>query len=255
MIPLRKPRLDRDADGIPILSSVQLEQLAQWFLYRTVPHVLDTPNPLPLSDIVSALTNEGLCSFSFNEDLGRDSNGNKYLGYFDVLKSHICLDQILIKNSGQYRFTLAHELGHFYLHQKINLTALVDGKPEILDTANDIISGAGGRRRTREWIEWQANRFAAALLVPEPTARKSLISIQTQEGVTRRMGTLWLDKQKANRRIYRQSVQRMTKTFSVSKTVIKYRLDELGIVHHQTDGMPTRVGESLGHALADIFRA
>jgi Zn-dependent peptidase ImmA (M78 family) len=85
----------------------------------------------------------------------------------------------------RHRFTIAHELGHYFLHSK-------QGKKPI----------QVGRDGSNTRLEWEANWFAAAFLMPEPAFReaaklwkndplglagKFLVSV---EAVKVRMGTL-----------------------------------------------------------------
>ena len=68
------------------------------------------------------------------------------------------------------RFTIAHELGHLFLH--------LDGDGEYVDTALDLFRGEEGGPRAQEW---EANRFAAALLMPGELVRAE---IETTSSVT-----------------------------------------------------------------------
>jgi len=66
------------------------------------------------------------------------------------------------------RFTAAHELGHYYLHRdKLHkggrhLDRLFDGNKNVQGSRNSIAS----------YDEFQANRFAAELLMPESVLRR-----------------------------------------------------------------------------------
>jgi len=57
-----------------------------------------------------------------------------------------------IKGYGRDRFTLAHELGHFLMHQPENISFARTGIDNKIDAYRD--------------PEWQANTFAAELLMP-----------------------------------------------------------------------------------------
>ncbi len=71
--------------------------------------------------------------------------------------------------AGRYRFTVAHELGHWILHRPIVLAAYAQSglfddaeKYEFVSLNRDVFPSAG-RAVPRE--EWQANRFAVSLLI------------------------------------------------------------------------------------------
>jgi len=90
------------------------------------------------------------------------------LGAIWIEDKRVIIDQSLdpttnpLKN-GRYRFTLAHEVGHWTLHRLYYLTR---AKQPALFGVNDepsIICRAGDT----EPIEWQANTFAAHVLMPK----------------------------------------------------------------------------------------
>lgn len=99
------------------------------------------------------------------------------------------------------RFTVAHELGHQCLHP---------GRPLIVDAAvlvnlrNQVSSLATDRE------EIEANRFAAALLMPEPMVRSQLD----------RLGIIDPDK----------ITTKLAKTFGVSDAAMTIRLTNLGLL-------------------------
>lgn len=80
--------------------------------------------------------------------------GPGVLGGAFLKKREIVIDQSLVNQLGRYRFTCAHELGHIVLHRK-HAAAFEE------TTA----SGAATAPTTNK-LEWQADRFAAAFLMP-----------------------------------------------------------------------------------------
>lgn len=78
------------------------------------------------------------------------------------------------------RFTIAHELGHFFLH-------LAGGEGEFIDDADNfripVEPDAAWTKERRE--EWEANVFAAALLMDEALVRKVWPEIRDVEGMAR----------------------------------------------------------------------
>jgi Zn-dependent peptidase ImmA (M78 family) len=57
---------------------------------------------------------------------------------------------------GRFRFTLAHEVGHWQLHRHVHLRPQVSAQPAFLCRTS----------QSRARVEWQADYFAAALLLP-----------------------------------------------------------------------------------------
>jgi len=69
-----------------------------------------------------------------------------------------------IDNEGFIRFTVAHELGHFYL----------PGHPQLLFPSGDGIHQSRSGFISQQREERQADQFAAALLMPEMLFRKAI---------------------------------------------------------------------------------
>ena len=83
-------------------------------------------------------------------------------GYLSADRSIIYLDQTMASGSilHRHRFTVAHELGHWYLHQDLYEAAERSGLESFVDYVNAI------PEETWAWYEWQAYAFAGLLLVP-----------------------------------------------------------------------------------------
>lgn len=79
------------------------------------------------------------------------------------------------------RFTIAHELGHHFLH------LLEDG--EFVDGEASLFRGLGEDQREAppdRRREIQANLFAAALLMPEPAVRREWEQLKSVDAMARR---------------------------------------------------------------------
>jgi Zn-dependent peptidase ImmA (M78 family) len=120
--------------------------------------------PIPIEEILEAHLG---VNFTF-DDLP------KLLGMPDVLGATWFQDQKVIidetldptvhpEKEGRYRFTVAHELGHWDLHKHLVIgnsgqSSLFDEEPE-----PSIVC----RSSSKPPIEWQADQFASYLLMPE----------------------------------------------------------------------------------------
>lgn len=98
------------------------------------------------------------------------------------------------------RFALAHLLGHLHLHPRREL---------ILDTAARYSHGTLASLPT-DCEEAEANRFAAALLIPEAVVRRMAVE--------------------ADARTAAQLLDLLTPRFEVTRTVMAARLMNLGII-------------------------
>ncbi len=72
-----------------------------------------------------------------------------------------------IQNDGFVRFTIAHELGHFFL----------PGHPEALFPNGDGVHQSRGAFESNEWHERQADCFASSLLMPKPLFEQALANL------------------------------------------------------------------------------
>jgi hypothetical protein len=128
----------RDSNGIPILESEEVEILAECFLSELAPDVLARPLFTPIAEIVYGLQQRGHLTFELWADLGMSPKGHKYLGWYVPALRLIRIDKILGDNDPRFPFTVAHELGHFYLHNELNPEVL-DNAPEIRDSIREIV--------------------------------------------------------------------------------------------------------------------
>lgn len=104
-----------------------------------------TPVPIPVEEWI-----EGPLDIRFGvADLSH--LGTDVLGSVDIPAREILVSEKAALHEGRFRFTAAHELGHFVLHTKISPTF-----------RDDVHMSAFLDRR----FEREADRFAAAFLVP-----------------------------------------------------------------------------------------
>jgi Zn-dependent peptidase ImmA (M78 family) len=73
---------------------------------------------------------------------------------------------IYLRRQSRYRFTLAHEVGHFLFHSDL----ISSIHPKSVFEWKEFIFGVD--EETYDWLEWQAYTFAAAVLVPRSTLKQ-----------------------------------------------------------------------------------
>lgn len=98
------------------------------------------------------------------------------------------------------RFTIAHELGHYFLHA---------GLEQHVDENFRIAWRNASSSKAVNWTEIQANRFAAELLMPTRFLERDLDSLQE---------------------IDKRTVALLAKKYVVSPEAMKIRLSQLGIL-------------------------
>lgn len=158
------------------------------------------PIPVPIEDWI-----EGPLNLRFGiEDLTRF--GPDVLGASFVPQREILISETLLSNEGRFRFTCAHELGHFILHAKLTQAfrdthADPDDKPEE--------------------IEREADRFAAAFLMPSSVVIQSLLlygqSLNLDPATLPQSFPAHAD----------PLTRFIVKLFNVSQTAAQYRLKEI----------------------------
>lgn len=95
----------------------------------------------------------------------------------------IRIDSSLEEKEGRLTFTMAHEVGHWWMHRPIYemgkvtlpLFSYGEGRP-----SPAVVCRAAGKK---EPAEWQADQFAAMLLMPASLLRTSVLSIHDHEQV------------------------------------------------------------------------
>ena len=151
-----------------------------------------------------------------------------------------------IANSVLYPFTLAHEIGHWILHRRLVLQArqqlaLFGEFPSETVTLTRSLQGSRGKLPPEEW---QANRFAAHLLMPAELLREEFLKrfreplcYENWHDGNKSAKTLFSDVNAFATHLASKSFRQgsdetpaLTTTFSVSKAAMAIQLEELGLV-------------------------
>jgi Zn-dependent peptidase ImmA (M78 family) len=170
------------------------------------------------------LKTEELISFmeKQNYSLNFGSKLFEQLGYCDFQNKNISITNSLEYDSPRWRFTFAHEVGHFILHQYLfenhNIT--------LIDDDEGTINMSGGLTKR---LEIQANMFAANLLVPNKICFEKYILLHKELGL-RNFPYLHIDCQPVNEKIYHQVIGGLAKHFRVSKEVVENKLSSFGVL-------------------------
>ena len=98
------------------------------------------------------------------------------------------------------RFTIAHELGHYFLHE---------GLEQHVDENFRVAWRNADSSKAVNWVEIEANRFAAELLMPTGFLKSDLDNLQT---------------------IDKRTVALLTTKYIVSGDAMKIRLSQMGII-------------------------
>lgn len=171
---------------------------------------------------------EGILEMEFNlrlfigrpEDIGQTEG---VLGAIFFEQREVFVNEALLGAPGRYRFTLAHELGHWVLHQDVvdpieYAWPFVPGKQH---RGRRILCRAGESSP----LERQANIFAAALLMPRWTFSNKVHAIAEDMGLVRSSSGYV-----AHEEGFARLIESLSSMFAVSRESAKYRLVELSLV-------------------------
>lgn len=116
---------------------------------RTADELSDLPLPIPVEQWIEGPLDIRL-SFEDLSHLGPHTMGASY-----VSRNEIVIDERVLNHEGRTRFTCAHELGHFMLHADLD--------------------DCGRESKDYDRLEFQANCFAAAFLMPVPLVEHEVL--------------------------------------------------------------------------------
>jgi len=192
-----------------VLSALDIEASAQACLRRCTEKLglKELPIPVPVEQWI-----EGPLGIRFGvSDLSH--LGKDVLGASFISESEILVSETLLKNEGRYRFTCGHELGHFILHGHLHRA--------FRDT--DVEPG------TRGGLEYEADRFAAALLMPATVLMREFFTICGARGVDPgRLMVAIMERATETQTVWKRIIlPAVTREFSVSLSAAVFRFREL----------------------------
>lgn len=214
----------KKVQGLKKLSANDIENLAT--------PILDKYNKLhsaiEIDSFIEFLKTEYELSFDFTKNL-ETVNGKQIAGYFDIENKAILIDAS-IGRSEKFPFVLGHELGHFFLHSELKINQ--ERYNDFEDSHYDFFSDKHILVNDRNWIEWQANKFAIALFLPKVLFIPHLIAFRTSIGISRPYH-IHLDSQSINQQDYYKTVEYLSNYFGISKTTVKFRIEEFELITYE----------------------
>ena len=214
----------KKVQGLKKLSANDIENLAT--------PILDKYNKLhsaiEIDSFIEFLKTEYELSFDFTKNL-ETVNGKQIAGYFDIENKAILIDAS-IGRSEKFPFVLGHELGHFFLHSELKINQ--ERYNDFEDSHYDFFSDKHILVNDRNWIEWQANKFAIALFLPKVLFIPHLTAFRTSIGISRPYH-IHLDSQSINQQDYYKTVEYLSKYFGISKTTVKFRIEEFELITYE----------------------
>ncbi len=185
--------MSRFVPKVKPLSQEAIERGAKTIIDQFYPHLIDRPGRFPVLEFFDRLKDD----FSLDPGVAELSAGVEGMTYPD---GRVLVSERTYRGAdigiGRDRFTVMHECIHGILHSEQIRDALIDGKLPLYRRAE---------LRPFEDPEWQANTFAAALLMP----RDAVVHLASKVAPGR------------------ISVHVVRDVFQVSATAAEIRLDKL----------------------------
>ena len=199
-----QPRFRTKSRGVPIVSRDEINAIAEGYVQDFQKGALTTPEPFDIEGFLEFY-------MGMTPDFQYLSHNGIYLGmtvfnetdripvydpytnraeYIHADANTVIIDRRLIEDEKQehrLRFTQGHEAGHGIFHTRcyyrnpnqLDMFALLEPEEEDLPAircrTDSIFSRASADPRNwtdNEWMEWQANAAASALLMPRPAVRR-----------------------------------------------------------------------------------
>jgi Zn-dependent peptidase ImmA (M78 family) len=244
-------KLTYDEHGIPILTVREIEAVATELLRNYCPGVLHKPKTTPVVEIIQRLHERTGILFAM-EDLGWKET-SKVLGKVCFRKKTLYLDVCLEhERKAAFRFTATHEIGHWVLHRynyknwKFD-TQLPNG--DGLDDDDRTLCRLE-KRTQKDWLEFQANVFAASLVTPREMFVFALIETQQAMGIKRNIGHIYLSDAEYSHRDFEMTVTRLSSVFGVSKESVRVRIKTLQLL--ELEGKLARSKKLIGSVFLSI---
>ncbi len=208
-------------------------------LYAHRPGLLRYPRPTPLDALIKCHVDAGQVVYDESMDLGPGD----LRGYCDVYVRPVVIRiDCNLRGTPDFSPTLAHELGHFALHRE---TDIPNDYTQVREPRRDLVTGHKILGTSHEWVEWQANRFAQALLLPRKPLKVMLMA-STEMAFGVGQDNLHLNPDAPSHRECFGVIRIMAGRYAVTEQLMRYRLQDLGLLQDHRDESKAHVSQILG---------
>lgn len=231
----------------PVLSAQEIEEFATSLLLLYNPDVVNGERRLDWEKFEVFLAQTYELTISFSQLTGLDRQGHKIISCCSFQDKTIEV-HTSIKDTNRLGFLIAHELGHFFLHNRIVLNQ--HDYESFSDSTYNFSIDRYELNNPRTWLEWQANQFAANLLIPRKSIMYRLGREQFKQGLP--IGKpLYLDDQHDNRITFQVIITNLARFYNTTKTSIIYRLN--GIEMLTVNSRIKSIGQLIGQLYPDLL--
>ena len=218
------------------LSSNYIELKAEEVIECFDSSILNRACPTPIQDFAEQSKKRFGIQFRCDLDLRCNGAGHKIQGAFCRKPMGIFIDASMV-GTDMFKFILAHEFGHLALHRYKDPVKCGYSTSRLNDSEKDLVTGKKLLLSPRDWMEWQANRFASAILMPRATFKDALIDFQRSAlgDIRVNFGTIVLEDKDYSIRDFENAVSHLSHLYQVNRTNVKCRLRDLEILQDLGD--------------------
>lgn len=181
----------------------------------------------PVMEIIEKLGERTGLKFAVG-DLGYKGKA-KILGKINFGQETLYLDNLLFTEMDPaFRFTAAHEIGHWVLHRYNYRNWCFTTSDDLYDDEYSLKNSS--ERKPEQWLEFQANIFAASMVMPRETFAVALKRVQIALGIIRNIGRVYLSNADYSRRDFEATVGGISQIFQASKESVRVRIKALHLL-------------------------
>lgn len=240
------------AQGLEYLSKKLITNLTEEIINEFDYSILSFGKPFPLKQFLKHLTQK--YGLKFVTERVFKKNKAHLNGYYDRKNKTIHINPAIFVN--QFAFVCAHEIGHFFLHEKLKMSQTDYDTQE--DSKYDPQTRKHFFEKEKHWIEWQANYFAGCLLMPQRSLLWQLIKWQENVGLSKR-GYIWLDNQPCNILDFKKAMAILGFIFEVSRAILEIRMADLEMIKYQQkrtySSYPSHARMAPAKSVAEILKS
>ena len=231
----------QQANGMYILNRNSIEEIATNVLKEQFPMNLEYPTSLRteiLLDNLGLMVKRKYLGIPGHEILGATIMGDsEELVGCDMMMNPIVFEEnygtVLIntelctdKNAPRRRYTETHEAAHWLLHRPYFDRLPQNGQSRHI-ACRSIENYKRAKKTGIDWLEWQADSLAAALLMPHGVFYEFARSAIRDAGATR---NYLVEGQTYDRKVFYGAIGFISKRFSVSHRAAQIRMIHLGLI-------------------------
>lgn len=225
---------------VPVLSRNSIEDISNKILSQYLPDALTNQGPIDVERLIEhqfrlhldiqsfcpdgSILGETVFADGYREVFGVDDSGFITKQRIAVKKGTILLDSSMVtRMPSRTAFTEAHELGHWIMHNRFYGASEKRACRSILK--QKLYFPHRETMSPIQWTEWQANTFAASILLPCSALRITLQTFLEETGLT--WNKLKDFSSYKNRVKYDEFLHLVAKTYEVSYETARLRMNKL----------------------------